>query len=143
MTADAPPVKGLDSIVAWRDGEPALVGGRCAACGAHAFPHPGSCARCGGAEVETVELPTTGEVWTWTVQRFPPKAPFRGPEPFEPFAVAYVDLGPLRVEARLTGRYVDNWVIGDRVVLGVELLPGEDPDDPAAPWSFVFLPEPA
>jgi len=85
-------------------------------------------------------LPARGTVWTWTAQRFPVKPPFRAPEPFEPFALGYVDLGVVRVEARLVGRAVDGWSIGDEVELGVELLPGEDPDDPTARWSFVFRP---
>ena len=42
-----------------------------------------------------------GELWSWTIQHIQPKPPYRGPEPFEPFAVGYVDLGPVRVEARL------------------------------------------
>jgi uncharacterized OB-fold protein len=87
-----------------------------------------------------VELPSTGTVWTWTVQRMPPKPPYRGPTPFEPFAVGYVDLGPVLVESRLAGRDVDGWSIGDRVELAFELLPGEDPDDPEARSSFVFRP---
>jgi uncharacterized OB-fold protein len=131
----------LEGIVAWGDGEPALIGGRCAGCGTHAFPRPGTCPRCGLGQVQAVELPTLGEVWTWTVQHFPPKPPFRGPQPFEPFALAYVDLGPVRVESRLSGRHVDNWAIGDRVVLAVEPLPGEDPDAADARWAFVFRPE--
>jgi uncharacterized OB-fold protein len=77
-------------------------------------------------------------VWTWTVQRFPVKAPFRAPEPFEPFALGYVDLGPVRVEARLGGRPVDGWAIGDEVELAVEPLPGESRDAADARWSFVF-----
>jgi uncharacterized OB-fold protein len=87
-----------------------------------------------------VELPSTGTVWTWTVQRTQPKPPFRSPSPFEPFAVAYVDLGPVLVESRLAGRDVDGWAIGDRVELAVELLPGEDAADPDARSSFVFRP---
>jgi uncharacterized OB-fold protein len=37
------------------------------------------------------------------VQRFRPKAPYVGPEDFEPYGVGYVELpGEVRVEARLT-----------------------------------------
>jgi uncharacterized protein len=45
-----------------------------------------------------------GTVWTWTVQRFPPKSPpYVPPESgFEPFAVGYVELADgARVEAVL------------------------------------------
>ena len=45
-----------------------------------------------------------GTVWTWTVQRFPPKSPPYEPPPegFSPFAVGYVELaGGERIEAVL------------------------------------------
>lgn len=45
-----------------------------------------------------------GTLWTWTVQRFPPKSPpyVPPPEGFTPFAVGYVELADgSRVEAVL------------------------------------------
>ncbi|MED5393249.1 MAG: OB-fold domain-containing protein, partial [Actinomycetota bacterium] len=46
------------------------------------------------------------ELWTWTIQGYPPKTPpYVGlvGDDFEPFGVGYVELpGELRVEARLT-----------------------------------------
>lgn len=98
------------------DGELRLVGGKCTACGVTAFPQRAGCPRC-GAPMGEVELPTTGTVWSWTVQRIGVKAPYAGPTPFEPYVVAYVDLGELKVEAPLFGRPVDGWTIGDAVRL--------------------------
>jgi hypothetical protein len=63
-----------------------------------------------------------------------PKPPYRGPDEFEPFAVGYVDVGPLRVEARLDGKPVDDWRIGDRVRLDT----GADDGDSPAYW---FVPD--
>ena len=45
------------------------------------------------------------------------KPPYAGPQPFEPFVVAYVDLGPLKVESPLFGLPIDAWSIGDEVRL--------------------------
>jgi uncharacterized OB-fold protein len=45
-----------------------------------------------------------GVLWTWTVQRFPPKSPpyEAPPEGFEPFAVGYVEVADgSRIEAVL------------------------------------------
>ncbi len=41
-----------------------------------------------------MEGPLTGVLWTWTVQRFPPKSPPYVPPPdgFQPFGVGYVEL---------------------------------------------------
>jgi len=52
----------------------------------------------------TVELPDRGTLWTWTVQAFEPKAPYRvHASGFTPYGVGYVDLGEVIVESRLAG----------------------------------------
>jgi uncharacterized protein len=83
----------------------ALLGSSCKLCGAIAFPVAASCARCAGAQVEMIELPGRGRLWTWTVQRFMPKTPYRSSDTeltFQPFGLGYVELpGALRVESRL------------------------------------------
>lgn len=81
----------------------------------------------------TATLPVAGTVWSWTVQRLRPKR-IAG-ESFEPFALGYVDLGPLKIETRFGGKPFDSWQIGDRVELAV---PG--PDDPSDP-PYWFVPE--
>jgi uncharacterized OB-fold protein len=85
---------------------PRLVAGRCAGCGAVAFPLRDRCPGCGG-DLERMHLPSRGTLWTWTTQGFPPKSPPYVPDPgeaeFAPFGVGYVELaGCLRVEGRLT-----------------------------------------
>ena len=80
----------------WTQGPaPVLLGGHHPATGALTFPCP--------AGVDPVPLPSQGTIWSWTVQRFPPKSPpYAGPEPFRPFALAYVELpGALIVETPL------------------------------------------
>ena len=55
------------------------------------FPRQSSCPRCTSEDVEPRELATRGELWTWTIQCFPPKAPpylQPGVEEFEPYGVA-------------------------------------------------------
>ena len=126
MSASVVPAS-LDGLVTVVDGEPHLVGSRCGDCGTDTFPVHASCPRCGGEHVAPVTLPDRGTVWTWTVQRFAPKAPFRVPKAFAPFAVAYVDLGTVRVEGRLAGKAVDAWTIGDAVRLVVGPLDDGDP----------------
>jgi uncharacterized protein len=119
------------------EGEPRLAGSRCGACDTHAFPVQATCPRCGEAML-VVALPATGEVWSCTVQRIRPKPPYEGPEEFEPFAVGYIDLGPVRVESRLEGKPVDEWRIGEPVRLAAG---GADPDGQV--WTFRFVPSPA
>jgi uncharacterized protein len=133
----------LDGLVTMTGERPVLQGGCCASCNTHTFPVQQSCPRCGNATVDRVPLPPDGTVWSMTVQRLKPKPPFRSPEPFEPFAVGYVDLGVIRVEGRLDGRPVGDWAIGDPVTVAVDLLPGEDPGDPDARWTYLFRPRAA
>jgi uncharacterized protein len=116
----------LDGLLTEIDGRPHLVGSRCEVCGTDTFPVQASCPRCGGEAVGPVALPTTGTVWTWTVQRFAPKLLLQTSKVFEPFAVAYVDLGTVRVAGRLAGKPVAAWKIGDAVRLVVGPLDGSD-----------------
>jgi len=79
-----------------------LIAGRRITDGRLVFPCP-----VGGRanEYTTVELSREGQLWSWTVQRFPPKEPYDGPsgEDFRPYAVGYVELpGEIIIESRLT-----------------------------------------
>lgn len=81
---------------------PRLAGARCASCGTVTFPALTGCAKCAGSDMAPVELADHGTLWTFTVQGFEPKAPYRAPEGgFVPYPVGYVDLGDVVVEARL------------------------------------------
>lgn len=70
-----------------------MTGARCPGCGVTTYPEQHSCPRC-GQETVPVILSDAGVLWTWTVQRFPPKSPPYQPPPggFRPFAVGYVEL---------------------------------------------------
>ena len=102
MTAPAPaPI--ADDLFTWPSDEPRLIGGRCADCGAVAFPRPTSCSRCTSERIEEHLLARRGTLWSWTVQRFEPKEPYVSDGAFEPYGVGYVDLdGEVIVESRLT-----------------------------------------
>ena len=122
-------VRGLATIVA---GELHLAGARCNACGTHTFPMQATCPRC-GSETTGVALPREGSLWSCTVQRTRPKPPYAGPEEFQPFAVGYVDLGPVRVETRLEGRPADAWTIDTPVHLVVGAA-----DSSGDHWTYWF-----
>jgi uncharacterized protein len=79
-----------------------LLGGKSRGDGRIVFPMPS------GPEAERydeIELASEGKLWSFTVQRFPPKTPFDGERDemnFRPYAVGYVELqGQVIVEARL------------------------------------------
>lgn len=106
----------------------ALIGARNKETGQIFFPLPLNPAD----NIEPIALATRGTVWTYTVQRFPPKPPYIGPtDPakFKPYVVAYVSLpGQTMVESRLTGVEPDDVKIGMEVEFTVIPL---DPDAPS------------
>jgi len=105
----------------------ALVGARNRETGHIFFPLPLT----PDDNIEPIRLASRGTVWTYTVQRFPPKAPYIGPtdpEKFKPYVVAYVSLpGQTMVESRLTGVEPEDVKIGIEVEFTTILL---DPDAP-------------
>jgi uncharacterized OB-fold protein len=128
-----------ESVLVLDHAGPSLLGSRCVACGAHTFPAQDGCARCTGSEMEPVRLATHGTLWTWTVQGFPPKAPpYVGPtDPFEPFAVGYVELpGQVRVEARLTESDPERLAIGMSMHLVTVPLTVDDAGDDVVTFAF-------
>lgn len=107
-----------------------LQGGRCRSCACVTFPLQSTCPRCTEEDMSTVELPLEGELWTWTIQGFPPKSPpFAPGQVFSPYGVGYVDLGEVMVETRLTSADPECLEIGMRM----RLVPKERRPDPW-PW---------
>jgi uncharacterized OB-fold protein len=74
---------------------PRLLGSRCTTCGALFFPRESSFCRnpeCAGRSFEEAPLSARGRLWSVTDNRYPPPAPYVAKEPFEPYAVAAVEL---------------------------------------------------
>ena len=103
-----------------------LLGQACGEC-AHVLGTPkGACPHCGSRDVETVELPTTGEVYTETTVMVPPiGVEERG------YQVAVVQVGEARLMGRIDGGEEDEDThvdIGDSVDLtGYVTGEGGDP----------------
>ena len=104
------------------EARPRLVGGRHRVNGRIVFPCPP------GADYHPHPLSREGTLWSYTIQRYRPKSPpYAGPEAFEPWAVAYVELpGETIVETRLCN------VAFDEINIGMPLELTFIPLDPAA-----------
>ncbi|MFI7701866.1 Zn-ribbon domain-containing OB-fold protein [Nonomuraea sp. NPDC049480] len=117
---------------------PCLAGSRCAECGTTAFPHQAGCPRCGSA-TSTVPLPRRGTVWSWTVQCYQPKPPYRAPaEGFSPYAVGYVDLGDVLVESRLE---VPHDLLRIGLPVRLALVPAWQEEDGTETVTYAFVPD--
>ncbi|MHB8669252.1 MAG: Zn-ribbon domain-containing OB-fold protein [Acidimicrobiales bacterium] len=79
------------------DDEPALLGTRCRRCQATFFPREEFACRnprCGARadQLEEVRLSRRGRVWSYTENHYAPPAPYLAADPFEPYALAAVEL---------------------------------------------------
>jgi uncharacterized OB-fold protein len=75
--------------------DPRLLGTRCTSCKTYFFPKETTYCRnpsCAGTEFEEVPLSRRGKLWSFTNNCYPPPAPYVAADPFEPYAVAAVEL---------------------------------------------------
>ena len=131
-----------DGLFTWPSANPALLGSRCQDCGIATFPAAESCMACSGQNVSVEELPGRGTLWTWTVQQFMPKSPYKSnetAETFKPYGVGYLELpGGVRVEGRLTENDPAKLNIGMEMDVVFETYRTEDNGDEVI--NFFFKP---
>ncbi|BBZ75884.1 benzoylsuccinyl-CoA thiolase [Mycolicibacterium anyangense] len=117
----------LPAIDGWWDyddaGVPHLIGAKCPQCATYVFPpranncpNPG----CASDVLEPVALSRRGTVWSYTENRYAPPPPYPAPDPFEPFAVAAVELADEGLI--VLGKVVEGTLAADlKVGMAVEL----------------------
>lgn len=103
---------------------PCLLGSRCTSCGAVYFPRTAGFCRnpaCDGTEFVEAELSRHGTVWSYTDAQYQPPAPYLPrTEPYQPFAIAAVELPEGLV---VLGQVADGYGVGDlHVGAEVELV---------------------
>jgi uncharacterized OB-fold protein len=121
MPAAVPVIEGWFTV----DEPPALLGGRCPACGTYQFPPTGTwCPNpgCDSDQMATVPLSRTGRVWSYTDAQYQPPAPYVSPsDPYRPFAIAAVSLEKEQIV--ILGQVADGFGVGDlHVGAPVELV---------------------
>ncbi len=115
--------------------EPRLLASRCTRCTNVVFPpisaEAGAAAfycrnpACDGDEQEAVELSSRGRVWSYTDAQYQPPAPYVAvTDPFEPFALAAVELpeGIVVLGQVAAGFGIADLKVGTEVELVVETL---------------------
>lgn len=74
---------------------PHLLGSCCTRCGTYYFPkHISYCKNpaCDNDQFDEVQLSRTGKIWSYTNACYKPPEPFVAADPFEPYAIAAVEL---------------------------------------------------
>ncbi|CAM5257481.1 Zn-ribbon domain-containing OB-fold protein [Streptomyces aurantiogriseus] len=118
---------------------PRLAGARCSRCGTVVFPRQASCPRCPAGLMSAHALPVRGRIWSWTLQAFPPKPPYRPPAGgYQPYHVGYVDLGEVLVEARLAVPRAEIWI---GLPVRLTTLPAYHDEDGTEVLTFAFRPD--
>jgi uncharacterized protein len=118
------------------DDEPVLLGNRCTTCGTVFFPKASFFCRnpaCSGEEFAETRLSRRGRIWSFTDAQYQPPPPYLPrSEPFEPFALAAVELAEEQMV--ILGQVADGFSVSDlsvgqHVELVVEPLYSDDEHD--------------
>ena len=125
VTERLPAIEGWFTI----DDEPVLLGNRCTSCGTVFFPKASFFCRnpaCDGAEFAEARLSRHGRIWSFTDAQYQPPPPYiPRADPFEPFALAAVELADEQMVVLgqiATGFGVGDLSVGQQVELVVEPL---------------------
>ena len=133
----APAIEGWHTMEA----KPHLIGTRCKSCGTYFFPKQNDFCRnpdCESTEFSEVELSRTGTVWSYTNACYKPPTPFVAQEPFEPYAIAAVQLEEEQMVVLgqvAEGLTVDDLKVGMPMELVLEPLHETD-DDIKVTWKW-------
>lgn len=120
---------------------PQLLGSRCDKCGTYFFPKQFTYCRnpnCDSTEFTEVRLSNKGKLWSYTNACYKPPEPFVAPDPFEPYAIAAVELEEEQMVILgqvITGVSVEALKVGMPVRLVLEVL-HEDEDGEKLVWKW-------
>ena len=121
--------------------KPHLIGTQCKACGTYFFPKNHAYCRnpaCDSTDFREVELSRTGHIWSYTNACYKPPEPFVAAEPFEPYAIAAVQLEKeqMVVLGQCTqGITPDDLEIGMEMELYIDVL-SEDDEHEYTVWKW-------
>lgn len=133
----APAIEGWHTMGA----KPHLIGTQCTACDTYFFPRQSQYCRnpqCESTDFREVELSRRGHIWSYTNACYQPPAPFVAAEPFEPYAIAAVQLE--KEQMVILGQVVEGigteeLKVGMPVELALEPL-HETEDDVKITWKW-------
>jgi len=130
-----------ENLFTWPSPDPQLIAGRHVETGKLVFPFPSGPQ---AGQFEPFGLSRHGVLWSYTVQRFPPKSPpYLGqsdPKRFKPFAIGYVELpGEIIVETRIETDALEALHIGQAMRLAIVAMVDAQPSEDA-PLIYAFTP---
>lgn len=139
--SDKPITAAIDGWYTMDSDTPHLIGAQCDSCGTYYFPKMLKYCKnpaCEGTEFSEVELSRTGKVWSYTNAGYQPPEPFVAKDPFEPFAIAAVELEKEQMIVLgqvVEGVGVDQLKVGQDMELVLETL-HEDDESNKVVWKW-------
>ncbi len=114
-----------------------LMGSKCRNCGEVFLGKVIACERCQSENVESVPLSRTGTLYSYTINRNRPPGDYKGPDPFQPFAVGLVELpeGTIILSV-LTDVEFDKLKVGKALELSVEELYKDEKGNTVLTYKF-------
>jgi uncharacterized OB-fold protein len=112
--------------------EPHLIGTRCPVCGTYVFPpREGTCPNptCTSDTLDPVALSRRGRIWSYTENHYAPPPPYVAVDPFEPYALAAVELeseGIVVLGKVKEGVRAADLRVGMEMQLGIDMLYADD-----------------
>lgn len=133
----------VPAIEGWfvADGEAALLGSRCKECESYFFPKETFFCRnpaCRSTEFDEVALSPRGTLWSYTNNCYPPPKPYVAADPFVPYIVAAVELGPEQMVVLgqvVGGVKIEDLKVGMEMQLVLDTL-YEDADNEYLVWKW-------
>ena len=125
----------VDGWFAVGDDGPHLIGARCGECGTYVFPPRATgCPNpaCANDGLDAVPLARTGTLWSYTENRYQPPPPYPQTDPFEPYALAAVELageGLVVLGKTASGVLAAELQVGMTMELAIEPLYVDDDGD--------------
>lgn len=139
--SDKPISAAIEGWYTLDQGKPHLIGSRCKACGTYYFPKQDRFCKnpdCDSTEFEEKELSHYGKIWSYTDAQYQPPEPFVAPDPYQPFAIAAVELDKEKMIVlgqMASGISVEQLRVGQPVELVLETL-HEDNDSKKLIWKW-------
>ncbi|HIF63513.1 MAG TPA: benzoylsuccinyl-CoA thiolase [Deltaproteobacteria bacterium] len=118
---------------------PRLTGSRCAGCDMPYLPVSAQCHNpdCDAPDLQPAEFGPWGVIWSLARQDYPPPAPVKFDEPYQPYAMAVVDLDDgLRVLGRVATDDPESVDVGQRVELIIDTLAHDEDGKELSTWKF-------
>lgn len=98
-----------------------LMGSSCLSCGEVYFGKAVACQQCQAEDMDDITLSRQGTLYSYTIARNKPPGDYKGPEPFEPFAIGLVELPEgIRILAPLKEVNFNEIKIGMELELSLE-----------------------